>query len=194
MKGLLFISLFFVTSTLSAKEPYADVNKMISDLANKLETIGKSKAIPTKKAIIAKQGVNSVSVYKEDNERLRKAIKEIQRERDQLASDLKQARQQLAKKKSIAPQKIASIPKWSGGALGISANTSKAGIDSYWISTNSRKRHNSGCRWFKKSKGRHCSGDDGIIVMSLKSHHGTWNGFLGGVLHQSLMRKLCIFL
>ena len=36
------------------------------------------------------------------------------------------------------------------------------GIGSYWLNTNSYKRHNAGCRWYRNtSKGRMCSGSEG---------------------------------
>jgi hypothetical protein len=32
----------------------------------------------------------------------------------------------------------------------------------HWLTISSNKRHNSSCRWFEDSKGRHCRADEGI--------------------------------
>jgi endonuclease YncB( thermonuclease family) len=42
-----------------------------------------------------------------------------------------------------------------------SGSGSKAAM-SYWITTKSGKRHNSGCRWYEKSKGRACTATEGV--------------------------------
>ena len=34
----------------------------------------------------------------------------------------------------------------------------------YWLSTNSRKRHNATCRWYEASKGRYCSATEGTLA------------------------------
>lgn len=39
--------------------------------------------------------------------------------------------------------------------------TDNSATGSYWLSTNSNKRHRSSCRWYAKSKGRYCTATEG---------------------------------
>lgn len=43
-----------------------------------------------------------------------------------------------------------------------STRTVQTSESSYWMTTSSRKRHNSGCRYYKASNGRLCTKDEGI--------------------------------
>ena len=49
----------------------------------------------------------------------------------------------------------------SGETTSQVGSQSKAAM-SYWLSTNSNKRHNSGCRWYEKSKGHACTATEGV--------------------------------
>ncbi len=42
------------------------------------------------------------------------------------------------------------------------ASSPQQAEQSFWITTSSSKRHNSSCRYYKNSKGRACSRDEGI--------------------------------
>jgi hypothetical protein len=53
-----------------------------------------------------------------------------------------------------------SMPPWKWQRLGRDKKA-KAAM-SYWLSTNSNKRHNSECRWYEKSKGRACTASEGV--------------------------------
>jgi len=67
----------------------------------------------------------------------------------------------LSKEEKARAKGIAVPPSDSDG-LGSSSNDQPKAAMSYWLSTNSNKRHNSGCQWYEKSKGRACTANEGI--------------------------------
>lgn len=75
----------------------------------------------------------------------------LQRENEALRKENQTLRQLLARQ---------------GATSGTAQNALQNNVDKYpncefWLSTNSMKRHNSGCKNFKKTRGRPCTKDEG---------------------------------
>ena len=85
---------------------------------------------------------SEISRLKQENEALR-------RENQRLRAMLLEREQQNAVGQSDAGNKIAQPP------------ASNECTDEYWLTTSSKKRHNSKCRNYKKTKGRPCTKDEG---------------------------------
>lgn len=83
---------------------------------------------------------NLVAVLKKENEELRRELVSLEREKRSLTA---------------AASTSAKTPSTSSA---IKPTPSKAG---YWLSSNSKVRHNSRCRWYMRSKGRACSANEG---------------------------------
>ena len=67
----------------------------------------------------------------------------------------------LGKDKKAKAKGVLVSPSGSSGTISQVGSQSKAAM-SYWLSTNSNKRHNSECRWYEKSKGRACTANEGV--------------------------------
>ena len=66
------------------------------------------------------------------------------------------SKEEKAREKGIAP------PPSDSDGLGSSSNDQPKAAMSYWLSTNSNKRHNQSCQWYEKSKGRACTANEGV--------------------------------
>ena len=67
----------------------------------------------------------------------------------------------LGKDKKAKVKGVSVSPPGNGETNSQVGSQSKAAM-SYWLSTNSNKRHNSDCRWYEKSKGRTCTASEGV--------------------------------
>ncbi|MEM1295201.1 MAG: hypothetical protein AAGH89_07530 [Verrucomicrobiota bacterium] len=85
-----------------------------------------------------------IAVYREDNERLRGALRDQLNRYESVAAELMLARKQLNGRGE--PQ--------------------AEGLPIYWLTTSSDTRHNCGCRWFEKTKGRFCTENEGLPCIS----------------------------
>lgn len=85
-----------------------------------------------------------IAVYREDNERLRNALRDQLDRYESVAAELMMARKQLNGR----------------------GNPEDEDLPIYWLTTSSETRHNCGCRWFEKTQGRLCTQNEGLPCTS----------------------------
>ncbi|PHK97347.1 hypothetical protein CGL56_16200 [Neolewinella marina] len=56
------------------------------------------------------------------------------------------------------------FPEIGPGTRAAAPPPGEATDQQYWLSTNSRKRHRRGCRWFAESRGRYCTAEEGVAA------------------------------
>ena len=100
--------------------------------------------------------------------KLKKAIAELRAENTRLREENQMLRKLVAEPTS-APVSAATVepnnqnpPARLPAEKTVSVPASDQAETGFWLTTSSNKRHNKGCRYYKQSKGRPCTKDEGI--------------------------------
>lgn len=87
-------------------------------------------------------------------------IQQLKAENEALKKELQLLRQLMASSLSGASNSPATGENRTGTAA--SPLSTQGESTGYWMTLSSRKRHNSSCRYFQNSNGKHCGPEDGI--------------------------------
>ena len=86
-------------------------------------------------------------------------IKKLQGENELLKQEIQNLRMQMSQLPAqITPQQATPLPAQAAS----STQTEEKQTTGYWLTSSSRKRHNSSCRYYQKSSGKPCGAEDGI--------------------------------
>ena len=97
---------------------------------------------PAKTAPSADELEHRLTILREDNQRMRSAIGKLQEHKNELAAELVRIRKQVQ-------------------APGLDTMPSGPELPLYWLSSSSQKRHNQGCRWYRRTTGLACTENEG---------------------------------
>lgn len=86
---------------------------------------------------------------------LREEVGRLKKENNALRRENQKLRAKLVQQKTTTSSPVNTTVVPSNSEL----NQNPSGT--YWLTTSSKKRHNSGCKYYMKSKGRPCEKDEG---------------------------------
>ncbi|HQL51523.1 MAG TPA: hypothetical protein PLR91_10075 [Kiritimatiellia bacterium] len=89
---------------------------------------------------------------------LKEQVKQLRAENQALRLQLGQGKGEAATSQETSPQPTTDTQT----KVIQKAQSPQQAEQSYWLTTSSTKRHNSGCRYYKTSKGRPCTKEEGI--------------------------------
>lgn len=95
-------------------------------------------------------------------ERLRNEVRELKALAARLEGENAQLRRDLLAARTESARQHAQRQSFTQERMGLVSRSKESATNSHWITTSSRKRHNSSCRWYRQSQGRPCGPNEGV--------------------------------
>ncbi len=114
---------------------------------------------PKKSCKPAEPTQGDVANVKNDEPQLPEEVKKLQAENEFLKQEIQNLRTQLAQLPTQVTPSQTPTPEIQRTTPN---QTEEKQVTEYWLTSSSRKRHNSSCRYYQSSNGKPCGPEDGI--------------------------------